>query len=64
MIYLESFKFATQENEYSFRFGIDRTCYDSWYPFGILTKNGYTRKRYDQGTEESDPEDRKSQIKI
>ncbi len=50
MIYLESFKFATQENEYSFRFGIDRTCYDSWYPFGILTKNGLKQLDFESVT--------------
>ncbi len=41
MIYLSKFVFASQEQEYDFRFGIRRTCYDSWYPFGIMTKNGF-----------------------
>ncbi len=50
MIYLESFKFAAQEDEYSFRFDIDRTCYDSWYPFGILTKNKLTQMDFEPVT--------------
>ena len=39
-MYLKSFRFASIENEESFRFGIKRTCYDTYYPFGILSKNG------------------------
>lgn len=50
MIYLESFRFATQEEEYDFRFGIDRTCYDSWYPFGILTKNNLRQMDFEPVT--------------
>lgn len=41
MIYLSQFSFPSQEQEDSFRFGIQRTCYDSWYPFGILSKNDF-----------------------
>lgn len=40
MIYLSKFIFPSQDQEETFRFGIRRTCYDSWYPFGILTKHG------------------------
>lgn len=40
MIYLTKFIFPSQDQEETFRFGIRRTCYDSWYPFGILTKHG------------------------
>ena len=39
-MYLSSFRFATKENEEDYRWGIKRTCYDSFYPFGVLTKNG------------------------
>lgn len=39
-MYLTKFIFASQEQEYDFRFSIRRTCYNSWYPFGILTKHG------------------------
>ena len=40
MVYLSKFIFPSQDQEETFRFGIKRTCYDSWYPFGILTKHG------------------------
>lgn len=38
-MYLTSFRFATVEMEEDFRWAIKRTCYDSWYPFGVLTKH-------------------------
>lgn len=38
-MYLTKFVFASQDQEDDFRFSIKRTCYDSWYPFGILTKH-------------------------
>ena len=38
-MYLSSFRFVTYEQEVSFRWSIQRTCYDTWYPFGILTKH-------------------------
>lgn len=41
MIYLSNFKFATAKEEVDFRWTIRRTCYDTWYPFGILSKNGF-----------------------
>jgi len=40
VVYLSKFIFPSQDQEETFRFGIRRTCYDSWYPFGILTKHG------------------------
>lgn len=39
-MYLSSFRFATKENEEDHRWAIKQTCYGSFYPFGILTKNG------------------------
>ena len=39
-MYLSSFRFATKENEEDYRWGIKRTCYDSFYPFGVLSGNG------------------------
>lgn len=39
MIYLSQFKFPDIEKEYDFLLGIKRTCYDSIYPFQILSKN-------------------------
>lgn len=41
MIYLSRFIFASKDQEDSFRFGIRRTCYDTWYPFGIMTKHNF-----------------------
>ncbi|MDD5934287.1 MAG: AAA family ATPase [Clostridiales bacterium] len=38
MIYLDSFSFPDQEEEYSFIMSIQRTCYNTVYPFQILSK--------------------------
>ncbi|MBP3280330.1 MAG: AAA family ATPase, partial [Butyrivibrio sp.] len=38
-MYLTSFRFATAGMEEDFKWSIKRTCYDSWYPFGVLTKH-------------------------
>lgn len=43
MLYLKSFRFATEDDESNFRFSLQRTCYDTFYPFGILTKNSLER---------------------
>lgn len=40
MIYLSHFSFPDIELEYSFLMGIKRTCYDTAYPFQILSKHG------------------------
>ena len=40
MIYLSHFQFPHIEREYSFIMGLKRTCYDTVYPFQILSKNG------------------------
>ena len=39
MLYLNSFRFASEDDESNFRFSLQRTCYDTFYPFGILTQN-------------------------
>lgn len=39
MIYLTQFKFPDVEREYDFLMEMRRTCYDSFYPFQVLTKN-------------------------
>ncbi len=36
MIYLKNFEFACAEAEEAFLNGIRRTCYDTFYPFGVL----------------------------
>ena len=43
MVYLKSFKFATEDNEVDFRWSLKHTCYDTIYPFGILTKHSLQR---------------------
>lgn len=43
MIYLNSFKFPNEDLEFRFFMGIRRTCYDSFYPFKILSKNGFEK---------------------
>ncbi|MBM6717867.1 AAA family ATPase [Gemmiger formicilis] len=40
MIYLSSFHFATEEAEWRFFVGFQRTCYDSFYPFQIFPQRG------------------------
>lgn len=43
MIYLNSFKFVDGDREYNFILDEKRTCYDSFYPFKILSKNQFER---------------------
>jgi predicted ATP-binding protein involved in virulence len=39
LIYLQSFTFPDDGDETSFIWGIQRTCYDSYYPFKVLSKH-------------------------
>lgn len=39
MIYLSQFQFPHKEREYDFFFGQKRTCYDTYYPFQILSRH-------------------------
>lgn len=39
MLYLSHFEFPGIEMEYSFRMGQKRTCYDTYYPFFVLSKH-------------------------
>lgn len=39
MVYLSHFEFPHIEREYSFLMGLKRTCYDTVYPFKILSKH-------------------------
>ncbi len=43
MIYLDYFKFASWTAEENFVFSQKRTCYDTYYPFGIYPKKGFER---------------------
>lgn len=38
-MYLSSFRFVPKEIEEKIRCDIQRTCYDTWYPFGILSRH-------------------------
>ena len=40
MIYLSHFTFPDREQEYDFTMGQQRTCYDTFYPFLVLSNHG------------------------
>ena len=40
MLYLEHFSFPGEDAEFQFFLSQKRTCYDSYYPFQVLTKHG------------------------
>lgn len=50
MIYLRSFTFPSADTEYDFILSIKRTCYDSFYPFKILSKHDLDRLDFDTVT--------------
>ena len=50
MVYLSNFKFPHIEQEYTFLMGIKRTCYDTVYPFKILSKHGLQRLDFEPVT--------------
>jgi predicted ATPase len=41
MVYLNSFTFPDGDMEFDFFMRVKRTCYDSYYPFKILSKHGF-----------------------
>ena len=43
MIYLKLFTFPNADMEFDFFLEIKRTCYDSFYPFKILSRHGFER---------------------
>jgi predicted ATPase len=43
MVYLNFFTFPNEEREFDFFMEIKRTCYDSFYPFKILSEHGLER---------------------
>ena len=47
MIYLDSFIFPDAEVETSFIMDIKRTCYDSFYPFKVLSQHGLERMDFE-----------------
>ena len=47
MTYLKYFTFPNEDMEFDFFMKIKRTCYDSFYPFQILSKHGFTRINFE-----------------
>lgn len=43
MIYISAFEFVNEDTEYKFILNEKRTCYDSFYPFKVLSKNQFER---------------------
>lgn len=43
MVYLTDFRFPDIEQEYDFRMSMKETCYDTVYPFFVLSKHGLER---------------------
>ena len=50
MIYLSAFQFPGVEEEYDFTFRLKETCYDTIYPFQILSKHGLCRLDFEPVT--------------
>ena len=50
MGYLNVFTFPNEDMEFRFFMNIKRTCYDSFYPFKILSRHGFERIDFDQVT--------------
>ncbi len=47
MIYLKSFTYPNEDLELDFIMDIKRTCYDTFYPFKVLSKNDLHRLEFD-----------------
>lgn len=43
MLYLNYFKFPSQDAEFDYILKIKRTCYDSFYPFKVISKHNLSR---------------------
>lgn len=43
MVYLNYFTFPNDDMEFNFFMGVKRTCYDSFYPFKVLSQHGLRR---------------------
>ncbi len=50
MVYLKSIIFPNADREFDFILGIKRTCYDSYYPFKILSKHDLNRLDFEPVT--------------
>lgn len=47
MIFLSEFRFPTAETEFDFFLSQKRTCYDSFYPFQVLSKIGFQQMDFE-----------------
>lgn len=43
MLFLEHFTFPDADEEFDFRLSVKRTCYDSMYPFFVLSQRAFSR---------------------
>lgn len=50
MVYLNAFTFPNEDMEFNFFMEIKRTCYDSFYPFKVLSRHGFKRIDFDSVT--------------
>lgn len=50
MLYLSRFNFPDYDCEYAFRLKIRRTCYNTMYPFFVLSRNGLTELDFEPVT--------------
>lgn len=50
MLYLQKFEFVDYDTEYDFRLKEKRTCFDTMYPFFVLSKHNLTRLDFEQVT--------------
>lgn len=50
MIYLKNFTFPNRDMEFDFFLEIKRTCYDSFYPFQILSRHSFEGIDFEQIT--------------
>ena len=49
-MYLTEFHFPDRDQEFNFFMGIQRTCYDSFYPFQVLSAIGFARMDFEPVT--------------
>lgn len=50
MVYLKDFTFPNEDMEFDFIIEVKRTCYDSFYPFKILSKKGMEKISFEPVT--------------
>lgn len=50
MVYLDQFNFPNGDEEFDFFMSVKRTCHDSYYPFGILSKKDFQQINFESVT--------------